>query len=587
MWGLTQAGRFIMPEVVKRTDTYLLWLQVNLVQPDRAHIRKQALLGILRAQKIEAQEVEHLKLQSATEAEVGKSLLFHLHCDMLPGVSGRILENKGLRDTERVKPVTWQWKALGCLVLLAVYVVCIYYVIAFAAEQNHARQNAWFKSFMLYIVFDFVGLSCAHVMVTHFLVPSIAMRKVTAVKEYLVRRMQRLETEVQKHLNSIALKGDLEHGAAAVEVKKAGAFNAAEYLYASYRLSAYVPSLRESRLVRLCGETQNTRQQTLKEVMFGVPSAAPISPLRQAAKTGEVVFSQQPDFLLPLLTTVWFLATWSYYLVHLLLWTGYKVLFRPCLLLTVTLPEPLQDAVLELVAAVALGYVLLLHIALYDFFPPLAFLPVFVIFSVSHFYFVSGNGAELTKLAGLRRDALKVKAEQRKLAERRLQKAEQDLEQKAAAASPMDRPGTATAPVAVPAEAEGGISSVHTSIRRSSVLRSSVLRDSAKHVASALQLMDQSIQRSASGEERSRESSAKFESRLQHFMKSADKVLHSPAPAAHSPSHHHHPHAPGSTTPLTGSFSKDGERSYPNLRTVDSFLQAKQGTAAPSPMGEA
>jgi hypothetical protein len=631
MWGLAPSGHFVQPEIIKKSDSYARWLQVRLVQPDRAFVRKQVLLGVQRAQIIEQREVQFIKRHGCTNEEAGRNLLFLLQCDLLPGLSGRILENKGTRDSEKVEPVSVYVKLVATVLVVALYVGFLYYVLQYAVTQSKPLQTAWFKSFMLYLVFDFVGLSSAQVLVTHYLVPCVAVRKVTAVKDYLVRRMQRLETEVQRQLVKAALKGN-SAPAAGTPPAAEPSFNAAEYLYASFRLSRYLPGLRESQVVRLCGETQSTRQQTLKEIMFGVPKSAPASPRGVGARerTGsagaasdieqggnskgtkgrkdgatdeaavpEILGVEVPVGFVYLFRALRVVLVWSLFLARLVLWYSYQA-FRPLLVLAVTFPEPAQDLLLDLVAAVVIGGVLFVHIMMYEFFPPLAFLPAFVVLTVTHFYLTSTYGAETTRVAALKHSALQAKAEQRKLMERRLQVEEHKAEQEATPVVAF----TAAPPQSAPAVThlgDGDVSPVHASIKRSSALRASLQRESAKHAAAVLEQMDLSLQRSQSGEPHSSAegpggSAAKgrFESRLQHFLVSADKVLQAQQEGVHSrTSPHAVPggggsfHSSASASPKHAP-SADPSRSHSqtgvsHLRAVDSFYQGKQGTAAPSP----
>ena len=572
MWGLASSGLFVKAE---QADSYAQWLQLRLVQPDRAHVQKQVLLGILRAQKLEKLEVEYIKQAFPSEAEIGKTLLFYLHCDLLPGLSGRVLENKGWRDRERAVPVGWQLKLLCWIAILALNVWCMYYVIAFAVEQSSPRRSAWFKSFMLYLVLDCAGLSSAHVAVTHYAVPSVAMRKVAAVKEFLVRRYQTIEIEVLKRRNAKALAQnavrpfqsgtDMEAGGEATVTsarRPAHWFNAADFLYVSQRLSRHVPALAEAHIVELCAETQNTRQAVLKEAMAHVPSTKPKPPRAQPRYTGAVIQSA--------VTTCAGAVAWCIYLVQL----SFRLLFvlmRPFLVVAVTFPEPLQDLLLELCAVVLLGYILLLHIMLYEFYPLVAFLPVFVIGTVAHFYFTSGNAATQTKLTRLKADTLRVKAEQRRLEELRLQREEQRMEAEIVSAA------VSTAAALAPTTTPGGtVSGVHETITRNSARRrSSSQAQDASRRGSAGELHAEGGGQRAGSVDHSVDS-AKFESRLHTFLVSADKVLH-----AQEESPKHHLHSPGSS-----GFGKDGHgssatsaassmhgRSQPTLLAVESFHQ--------------
>jgi len=91
------------------------------------------------------------------------------------------------------------------------------------------------------------------------------------------------------------------------------------------------------------------------------------------------------------------------------------VCILPCLHVVLQLPLFVQDACIEYITVALFGYILLLHMRLYTFYPPLAFVPPFVGLVLTHFYVVSSNGETTTRLATLKRQTLAARAEQRKL----------------------------------------------------------------------------------------------------------------------------------------------------------------------------
>ena len=63
----------------------------------------------------------------------------------------------------------------------------------------------------------------------------------------------------------------------------------------------------------------------------------------------------------------------------------------------VNLPQGLQDGIIHGIAALGIGYTVILHAQLFDVFPAFAFIPIFVIAVIAHFYLKSRHQATSAK----------------------------------------------------------------------------------------------------------------------------------------------------------------------------------------------
>jgi hypothetical protein len=77
----------------------------------------------------------------------------------MPGASGKVLENKRVRD-EEIKPSVSSFRRYCAWVYIVVLDVgMLFYIFLFAIQESEANQSAWLQSFLLWLVADFVLVS--------------------------------------------------------------------------------------------------------------------------------------------------------------------------------------------------------------------------------------------------------------------------------------------------------------------------------------------------------------------------------------------------------------------------------------------
>jgi hypothetical protein len=222
-----------------------------------------------------------------------RRLLFLFVKDLSHGVSGEMLSTKAERDSSvasktkaRLEGVSSRAKVQGWVFVGVLDLGMLFYVFLFAMRQTHSRQSAWFQSFMMWLGFDLFVAATGGVVFTHLLLPLYVLADVSKLKEKVLGDLMAFR---EKYLErESAAPRDLEEGAgigtgpgcgsraasaAAVSVsgslgvggeEKKGAkgedegekrkedppsFNAAKYLFVSWRVASLCRELPESSLV--------------------------------------------------------------------------------------------------------------------------------------------------------------------------------------------------------------------------------------------------------------------------------------------------------------------------------------------------
>ena len=281
--------------------------------------------------------------ETETNKERGKRLLFLFQCDLLPGLSGKILESKGQRDRIASPQVPWNTKLACWIFLVALNVGMLFYILLFALSQTVHRQSAWAMSFVMWLVVEIVFVSSATVLFTHVLVPSLIMQDVTKIKQKLVESIRDFNNGVRNGRK---------------DANEAETFNAANYLFTSSRLAAKCMHLKEAQIISQF-RTPWPKQSYQRENDVSRNYSKKYTALTRSASIVAVFFLTQ--------------------LLHI--------------------PAGFQDMVVQLVATTSIGYAVLLHMDLYGIFPLLALIPMALVCIVVHFLIQSSVAHRKSELA--------------------------------------------------------------------------------------------------------------------------------------------------------------------------------------------
>ncbi len=302
-------------------------------------------------------EMDFFKTKLRQDKERGRRLLFLFQRDLLPGINGKILESKNKRESFNQKSVDASSKLLGWIFIVLLNVGMLFYVYLFAMQQTAIRQEAWFKSFLIWLVTEVFFVSTAVVYFTHFVVPSIIMKDVGKIKQRLLDSIR----DYNDHVKAV------EAGRSAADQQEEGkegadgaAFNAASYLFVSYRLAQQFPDLKESKII----------------LRFSTPwPPHSYHHVRDVSKSYSKKFSA---------------LTRSASMILIFLIGN-----------LIQVPPSLQDMIIHVASTATVGYTVLLHVQLFNIFPLLAVLPLLVIAVIVHFVVRASTADARSKLAKL------------------------------------------------------------------------------------------------------------------------------------------------------------------------------------------
>jgi hypothetical protein len=351
LWGLDAEGNFLTGP----KDAVSLYEQVRnkLFKKEEVNVKEAVLMDLKRIHDAAREEGNALKEAHAPKYEIGKKLLFLFQCDLLPGISGKILELKGSRDSSKVKHVSFRAKVAAWAFLFLMDAGMLFYILLFALTQTGPRQNAWFQSFALWLVVEILLVSTAIVFITHILVPSLIMKDITQIK-------RRLMDNIRDFNDKVNATGDKATSVTSAEGAEGVSFNAANYLFVSTRLAREFPELKESKII-LQFSTPWPRQSYLH-----------IQNVSKKYSKKFSAFTRSASILL-----IFFVGNF------------------------LSVPPSVQDMVVQMTSTTAIGYIVLVHVQLYEFFPALVILPALLLAGLAHFVVQSSKSDAKIKLARL------------------------------------------------------------------------------------------------------------------------------------------------------------------------------------------
>jgi hypothetical protein len=294
-------------------------------------------------------------LQSSSTRSKGSRLLYLFQRDLLPGISGQILDSKGQRDNIVTTFVSREAKIAGWVVVSLLNLGMWSYILLFALSQTVHRQGAWALSFALWLVVEVFLVSSSIVLVTHIAVPSLIMKDVTKIKQKLLENIREFNKGVRRRTYAGGVDGE-------------GGFNAANYLFVSTRLAQRWPAVREAQIIAQF-RTPWPKQSYQRENDVSESYSKRYAALYRSANVIAVFFLTQ----------------------------------------LLQVPATLQDMIIHMVTTTAVGYTVLVHVDLYEIYPVLAFVPAVCIAIGVHLYIKRSSAQsaeELCKLEIVQEDCI-------------------------------------------------------------------------------------------------------------------------------------------------------------------------------------
>jgi len=241
LWGLNKDGKLLSQN--ENSTNHNWWYRFLLLFSitSSADVKTLIIQDLKNVKKCITTEAEQLQIKEASKKEIGRRLLFLFQCDLLPGVSGKILMLKGNRDDPQVAKKSGRMKLLGWMFLLILNLFMLFYILLFAFTQTGSRQSAWFKSFAIWLLMEIIFVSSFIVLISHIFIPMLIMKDLTQIKKRLIESIRDHQDKIISS-NSNQNVGDCREDQ---EVR----FNAANYFFISTGLSKLYPDLRESRII--------------------------------------------------------------------------------------------------------------------------------------------------------------------------------------------------------------------------------------------------------------------------------------------------------------------------------------------------
>jgi hypothetical protein len=355
-------------------------------------------------------EKEKMKFQLLpTERMKSKRLLYLFQKDLIPGITGEILESKDSREQCIIPPVTQRQKAVGWLFLGVLDLGMLFYIFLFAVSQDAHHQLAWGRSLGLYLFLDIVFISSFMVIFSHVLLPMMIHRDVEkikkklseSVKEYCHKLENDKEKEKEKEMRRVEIgegeeetekedeeeKDDYGNGSDEEEEEDGDALHKEDGKKTSKNNKKQVNSKNHSQLTTKQHQNKNKTNRTTEpfnavKYLFvsyrlaelyadsGLPAAQMILhysspwPKQSYLRTHNVKGNYSESYTA-------FTRAISIIVIF----------FLTNLLAT---PIAIQDMILQMVATITFGYTLLVHIQLYAIFPALVIIPSIVVIGVGY-----------------------------------------------------------------------------------------------------------------------------------------------------------------------------------------------------------
>jgi hypothetical protein len=338
------------------TDTYFQSVKNSCERIFRKLLKKDAksvdlvlISELKRVHEVVLSEMQYFGRRDVSNIDKNKKLINLFVKDLLSSANGKILENKFRRDNSPREKVSIQVKVCTWVFIVLLLLALLFYIYLFAMQQTASRQKAWFQTFMMWIMFEILLVSSAIVFFQHVVIPSFILNDLKKVRSRVIEDVNaykaKIERRVEAKKEAIQATGveNFELSEAEIEeemeqltkeTNEGCVFNAAKYLYVSHRLAKALPQLPIS----------------INVLQFSTPW--PNQSLKEENKMSD---NYNAKF-----TFVGQSASKVLYFV---------------LLGLVSVPEPVQDALIEVVSTSGLGYVIVLCIQIYAFSPFLVFVP--------------------------------------------------------------------------------------------------------------------------------------------------------------------------------------------------------------------
>lgn len=290
--------------------------------------------------------IRDLKDPHTTNKMIGKRLMYVFQTELLPGISGKLVDNKMHREAGAGRGVKQEWKFVGWGVIILMDLGMLFYIYLFALTQSEDNQSAWLKTFIIWLLTDMIFISTAMVIIQHILLPQLAIKDVKAIQASILSMLKELQRAVKSKSED------------APKTKSNDAINVAPWMLASYRLAQQFPD------------------HQISKVILQFQTAFPPRQLNRAANI-KSVYSRKFSFIT----------------------SGVAIIITSLLNKFLSFHGVIQDIVQTEVINIFTIYLLTLFVQLYNIYPALVLVPIIFVASLVHF-FIQANQKVLPTATG-------------------------------------------------------------------------------------------------------------------------------------------------------------------------------------------
>jgi hypothetical protein len=346
LWGLDEAGIFLTSSEQQIAGPRA-WLSTKNID-----VQEMITDDIKQVRENVCFEIEAMHATGESNRQHGQRLMLLFQSDLMSELNGQILASRGTRVSQIVREVSLVAKVAAWCFVLLMNACMLFYIFIFAIQQTSDRQDAWLKSFLIWLISEVFIVSSFVCILQHLVIPHIVIKDIKFIK-------QRVLDTIRDYKDSLHF--DKERGTAATtEFDCDGSkFNAANILFVSYRVAQKFPHLKESQIIKRFA-TQWPRKSYKR-------------------KTKEVES--------------------SYNAVGQAIGRSVAMVVMYLVANLLNLPAGIQDVVLQALSTATLGSFALLHVRMYGILPLFVLLPTIVVACVIHFWVQSGKRKDIIKLA--------------------------------------------------------------------------------------------------------------------------------------------------------------------------------------------
>jgi len=235
LWGLNSQGRFR-----SKGDTMHYLDKARKVKAD---VRTAVVDDLRQVRVAAAKEIDYLSAPNVSNKIRGRRIMRWFQQDMMPGLSGKIMQS--LANAEGTAPPAvplWK-KMLSWAIVLGLDATMLFYVFLFGLSQDNDQQDAWLKSFLFWVVMDVAVVATGIVFAKNIALPVFVMKEVHKVRDKLLEAVREgFRKSRQGETTTVGSDG-------AVGLYEGAEFNATHFFFVSARIVEKFPHLEESRII--------------------------------------------------------------------------------------------------------------------------------------------------------------------------------------------------------------------------------------------------------------------------------------------------------------------------------------------------